>query len=96
MNPTQPTRRIVGLAYDPEAQSLPQVVVKGCGELAQRILQERDWVAGPTLVKDPALVEQLYRLPLEGSIGPDLFQLVAQLLSHVFALDARLRERLHE
>lgn len=96
MNPTQSTRKIVGLAYEPQAQSLPHVVVKGCGELAEHILQERDWLTGPTLIKDPALVEQLYRLPLDGPIGPDLFQLVAHLLTHVFALDAKFREKIYE
>jgi flagellar biosynthesis protein len=96
MSSTQLGRKVVGLAYEPEPGALPQVVVKGCGEMAERILHERDWLTGPALVKDAALVDQLYRLPMDGAIGPDLFQLVAQLLSHVFALDARLREKMHE
>jgi type III secretion system FlhB-like substrate exporter len=91
MSPTQPLKKIVGLAYDAQEGQLPCVVVKGCGEMADRMLRERDWLAGPALVTDAALVEQLYRLPMDGAIGPDLFQLVAQLLSHVFALDEKFK-----
>jgi flagellar biosynthesis protein len=82
--------KVVGLAYQP-GDELPRVVVKGCGEAAEAILRERDWLRGPQVVRDPKLVEQLYRLPLEGPIGPELFQLVAILLTHVFAIEEKLR-----
>jgi len=84
------TQKVVGLAYD-APEELPKVVVKGCGEAAERILRERDWLRGPEVVKDPQLLEQLYRLPVDGAIGPELFQLVAILLTHVFAIEERLR-----
>jgi type III secretion system FlhB-like substrate exporter len=44
------------------------------------------------LVKDPQLLQQLYRLPMDAEIGPELFQLVAALLAHVFAVEQRLKE----
>ena len=88
-NRTAP-QKVVGLAYEARDE-LPKVVVKGCGEAAERILRERDWLHGPAVVKDPQLLEQLYRLPMDGTIGPELFQLVAILLTHVFAIEERLR-----
>ena len=88
-NRTAP-QKVVGLAYE-GGDELPKVVVKGCGEAAERILRERDWLHGPEVVKDPQLLEQLYRLPMDGTIGPELFQLVAILLTHVFAIEERLR-----
>lgn len=91
MNDSRAPQKIVGLAYDACAEELPKVVVKGCGEAAERILRERDWLHGPEVVKDPQLLEQLYRLPVDGAIGPELFQLVAILLTHVFAIEERLR-----
>jgi flagellar biosynthesis protein len=91
MTQNYPSTKVVGLSYQPEA-GLPKVIVKGCGELAQRILAERDWLIGPRVVHDPHLTEQLYRLPVDGQIGPELFQLVAILLTHVFAIDEALRE----
>jgi flagellar biosynthesis protein len=82
--------KVVGLAYS-RREELPKVVVKGCGEMAERLLRERDWLHGPAVVEDPKLAEQLWRLPVDGEIGPELFQLVAILLTHVFAIEERLR-----
>jgi flagellar biosynthesis protein len=90
MNNGSAPRKVVGLAFEARDE-LPKVVVKGCGEAAERILSERDWLHGPAVVEDPQLLEQLYRLPMDGEIGPELFQLVAILLTHVFAIEERLR-----
>jgi flagellar biosynthesis protein len=90
MNNRSAPQKVVGLAFEARDE-LPRVVVKGCGEAAERILRERDWLHGPGVVKDPHLLEQLYRLPMDGTIGPELFQLVAILLTHVFAIEERLR-----
>jgi len=90
MNNRSAPQKVVGLAFEARDE-LPRVVVKGCGEAAERILRERDWLHGPGVVKDPQLLEQLYRLPMDGTIGPELFQLVAILLTHVFAIEERLR-----
>jgi flagellar biosynthesis protein len=84
-------KKVVGLAYEP-GKGLPRVVVKGNGPMAEQILRERDLVEGPMLVKDPQLLQQLYRLPMDAEIGPELFQLVAALLAHVFAVEQRLKE----
>jgi type III secretion system FlhB-like substrate exporter len=70
MSSNHPIKKVVGLAYEPQTGELPHVVFKGCGEMADRMLQERDWLAGPTVVKDAALVDQLYRLPMDGPIVP--------------------------
>ena len=82
--------KVIGLAY-PSREELPKVVVKGCGEMADRLLRERDWLNGPPVVKDSQLAEQLWQLPVDGQIGPELFQLVAILLTHVFAIEEQLR-----
>jgi flagellar biosynthesis protein len=88
--PAGTNNKVVGLSYEPGGP-LPRVVVKGCGEFAERILRERDWLHGPEVVRDRQLAEQLYRLPMDGQIGPELFQLVAILLTHVFAIEEKLR-----
>jgi flagellar biosynthesis protein len=92
MNNRTAPQKVVGLAYEAREELLPKVVVKGCGEAAERILRERDWLHGPAVVKDPQLLEQLSRLPMDGTIGPELFQLVAILLTHVFAIEETVRE----
>ncbi len=82
----------MGLKYEPE-QGLPQVILKGSGPLAEELLQRRIGLGtrSPPVVKDEALLEALYRLPVDGAIGPELFEAVATLLVHVFAVEARMR-----
>lgn len=87
---TAPIRRVVGLKYDPE-EGLPQVIVKGAGPLAEEILQGRGARVRPQVVRNEALLQSLYRLPLDAQIGPELFQVVAVILAHVFALEAQLK-----
>ena len=85
-------KRVVGLRYDP-GEGLPQVVLKGAGPLAEELLARRIGLGSrsPPVIKDAALLDALYRLPVDGAIGPELFEAVAALLVHVFAVDARVR-----
>jgi type III secretion system FlhB-like substrate exporter len=87
-----PTPKVVGLKYEPE-QGLPRVILKGGGKLAEDIVAAGKRVEdGPPLVKDERLLEALYRLPVDGEIGRELFDLVAALLVHVYAVDDRAKE----
>ena len=85
-------KRVVGLQYE-VGKGLPQVILKGSGELAQEILRRGEGDQGPAVVQDAALVDQLYRLPIDACIGPELFHLVAALLAHVFAVEQKLSGR---
>jgi flagellar biosynthesis protein len=82
-------KKVIGLKYE-AGEGLPQVVVKGSGPAAEEILRRRDQQGGPPVVHDSALAAQLYRLPMEAPIGPELFALVAALLAHVFSLEQRI------
>jgi type III secretion system FlhB-like substrate exporter len=87
--------KLVGLRYEP-AEGLPQVIVKASGEVAEEILRSRSRALhAPPVVKNDALLEQLYRLPVDGRIGPELFHVVAILLAHVLAVDTRLKGAPH-
>jgi len=91
MNESDEPRRVVGLRYDPD-EGLPQVILKGAGPLAEELLRERTRRHGPAVVRNDALLDALYRLPLDSAIGPELFQAVAALLAHVFAVEGKMRE----
>jgi type III secretion system FlhB-like substrate exporter len=87
--------RLIGLKYEP-AEGLPQVILKASGETAEEILRSRSRaLRAPPVVRNDALLEQLYRLPVDGRIGPELFQVVAILLAHVLAVDAKLKGAPH-
>ena len=83
------TKRVVGIKYD-EGHGVPRIVVKGNGNLAEAIIKDRG-MNGPPLIRDKELLNQLYRLPMDAEIGSELFELVAILLVHVFAIDERSR-----
>lgn len=83
--------RVVGLSYDESQQRLPAVVLKAAGPVTEALLAETLHASGPRLVRDAALLEQLYRLPVDAAIDPALFQLVAVLLSHVLAVNEQIR-----
>lgn len=88
-------RRVVGLRYGPE-DPLPRVILKGSGPLAEEILGGRPQGEQPVVVKNEALLNALYRLPVDCHIGPALFHVVAAILAHVFALEARIEGGTHE
>ncbi len=75
---------------------MPQVILKASGEQAADLLRRRQRMAqAPEVVRNAALLEQLYRLPVEGHIGPELYRLVALLLAHVLAAEAALQGEPH-
>lgn len=85
--------RIVGLKYE-ASEGAPQVILKAGGTLADEVLlaRRRSPQAVP-VVKNAALLEQLYRLPVDARIGPELFRAVAVLLAHVLDIEAKLEEK---
>jgi type III secretion system FlhB-like substrate exporter len=46
-------------------------------------------------MRNEALLEQLYRLPVDGRIGPELYRAVAVLLAHVFEVEMQLKGDAH-
>ena len=85
-------RRVVGIAYS-QGEGVPRVVLKGAGSAAETIRTEFGKTkASHRIVEDEALLEKLFRLPTDSEISPDLYELVAILLVHVYAVEARLKE----
>ena len=78
--------KAVGLAYD-DASGLPRVILKGGGTSAEAIVEEAKTRADVPVVKNADLAQRLYRLPIDTEIGRDLFEVVATVLAHVFALE---------
>lgn len=81
-------RKAVALKYNPEAASAPVVVAKGQGHLAEEIVR-RAKEHGVPMQEDASLVEVLSKLDLEQEIPPELYRLVAEVLSFVYRADRR-------
>ena len=77
----------VGLTYKP-GNKLPAIVFKGSGAYAD--FYEKEFKKNKPafkIVKDKVLLDKLSKLPVESEISPDLYELVAILLVHVYSLE---------
>ncbi|MBB6732832.1 EscU/YscU/HrcU family type III secretion system export apparatus switch protein [Cohnella zeiphila] len=81
-------RKAVALKYSPETSSAPVVVAKGRGLIADEIVK-RAQENGVPIQEDASLVEVLSKLDLEQEIPPELYRLVAEVLSFVYRADRR-------
>lgn len=84
-------KKAVALKYDPMQNEAPVVTAKGSGLLAERILELAHENAIP-VQEDAALVEVLSKLDLDRQIPPELYTLVAEILSFIYRSD-KLAER---
>lgn len=85
-------KKVVGLSFE-KGQGLPRVVLKGVGSAAELIETEfKQSHEAHRVIEDSALLDKLFRLPTESEISPDLYELVAILLVHVYAVEEKLKE----
>jgi flagellar biosynthesis protein len=87
MNIDNERTEAVALAYD--GQGAPQVVAKGGGDVAERIIATAR-EHGVPLEHDPALVRLLSRVDLGAEIPRPLFAAVAQVLAFAWSVAGRL------
>jgi len=76
----------VALKYQPHSDPAPRVVAKGKGKLAEKII-EIARAHHVHIQNDPDLIEVLAQLDLDAEIPPDLYAVVAELLSFVYSLN---------
>ncbi|MFC5471995.1 EscU/YscU/HrcU family type III secretion system export apparatus switch protein [Cohnella suwonensis] len=81
-------KKAVALQYDPGQSSAPSVIAKGQGVIADEIMR-RAQEHGIPVQEDSSLVEVLSKLDLNQEIPPELYQLVAEVLSFVYRSDRR-------
>jgi flagellar biosynthesis protein len=81
-------KKAVALKYEPERSAAPVVAAKGQGVMAEEILR-RAREHGVPVQQDASLVEVLSKLDLEQAIPPELYQLVAEVLSFIYRADRR-------
>ena len=93
MTPDDKLQRVVGVSYEP-GEMAPTVVLKSAGVGAEAVLDAARRASEPPLVvRDAALVEQLYRIPIDAPVGRELFPVMATLLAHVVQLDRHMQDQ---
>ncbi|MFC4812404.1 EscU/YscU/HrcU family type III secretion system export apparatus switch protein [Paenibacillus sp. GCM10023250] len=84
----EPSQKAVALKYEPGDDAAPVVVAKGKGKLAEAIL-DKAAESGVPVQRDSSLVEVLSKLDVDQEIPPELYTLVAEILSFVYRSDQR-------
>ncbi|WP_020615308.1 EscU/YscU/HrcU family type III secretion system export apparatus switch protein [Paenibacillus daejeonensis] len=84
----QEPKQAVALKYDPEQQASPVLVAKGRGLLADKIVAKAS-EHGVPIQEDASLVEVLSQLDIEQEIPPELYTLVAEVLSFIYRSDQK-------
>ncbi|MCR4762711.1 MAG: EscU/YscU/HrcU family type III secretion system export apparatus switch protein [Lachnospiraceae bacterium] len=87
MNQNRPkTKQAIALGYDPGQDDAPRILAAGRGKLAERIIEEAQ-VNDIPIHEDSKLADTLSRLEIGEMIPPELYEVVAEILVFVDAMD---------
>ena len=75
--------KAVALRYEKDRDSAPQVVAKGRGSIARKIIEEAR-THGLPMREDPLLVEALIRLDLYQEVPEELYQVIAEIYAFLY------------
>lgn len=78
-------KQAIALEYDPNDEA-PRVIASGKGALAERIIEKARESDVP-VHRDDKLAETLSRLEIGETIPPELYEVVAEILVFVDAMD---------
>lgn len=81
----QKIKQAIALEFNPDEEA-PKVIATGRGALAERIL-ERAKEANVPIHEDAKLADTLSRLEIGDMIPPELYEVVAEILVFVDAMD---------
>lgn len=85
--------KAVAILYDSQQSSSPKVVASGQGEVAKRII-ETAREAGVHIQEDANLVELLSKIDLGDEIPAELYQTVAEVLSFVYQVNEKFKNKI--
>ncbi|MBO4457545.1 MAG: EscU/YscU/HrcU family type III secretion system export apparatus switch protein [Butyrivibrio sp.] len=82
----QKIKTAVALGYDPNEDGAPKVIASGKGALAEKIIEQAKDNKIP-IHQDDKLADTLSRLEIGEMIPPELYEVVAEILVFVDAMD---------
>ena len=84
-NKNEKPKQAIALAYNPD-EDAPKVIASGKGALAERIIEKAKEAEVP-VHRDDKLADTLSRLEIGDMIPPELYEVVAEILIFVDAMD---------
>lgn len=86
-------KQAIALEYDP-LDSAPRVIASGQGVLADKIIEKAKETKVP-VHQDGALADTISRLEIGDMIPPELYEVVAEILVFVDAMD-KIKEKMDQ
>ena len=80
------------LKYDVDQDKAPKIVGIGKGQVAEKILKVAEEHRIP-FYEDPSLIDLLSKLEIQSEVPPQLYNLVAEVLSFVYKLDRLAKKK---
>ncbi|MCX8029048.1 MAG: EscU/YscU/HrcU family type III secretion system export apparatus switch protein [Brevinematales bacterium] len=77
-------KKAVALKYEPSEMSAPQVISKGVGILADKIIEIAQEHNIPIIKSE--VVEPLMSIKIRSEIPPELYQAIAEIIAYVYKL----------
>lgn len=77
-------KKAVALKYEPDEMSAPQVISKGVGILAEKIIQIAEEHDIPIVKSE--VVEPLMTISIRSEIPPELYTAIAEIIAYVYKL----------
>ncbi|MFJ5622131.1 EscU/YscU/HrcU family type III secretion system export apparatus switch protein [Peribacillus loiseleuriae] len=85
-------KEAIALQYDAEKESVPKVLAKGKGKVAENILEKAKERNIP-IQEDPSLAELLGKLDINKTIPEELYKAVAEVFAFVYKTDKEAKKR---
>ncbi len=86
MDDLKKKKQAIALGYDPNQDNAPTVIASGVGKLAERIIEKAQEEDIP-IHQDDKLADTLSKLDIGEAIPPELYEVVAEILVFVDAMD---------
>jgi len=88
-------KQAVALRYQPGKDTAPVVAAKGQGYVAEHILEAAK-IHGVPVYQNKTASSMLMAVQLDREIPPDMYKVVAEVLSYVYRLDQKIGLRRRE
>ncbi|PLV60336.1 FlhB-like flagellar biosynthesis protein [Thermotoga sp. KOL6] len=79
-------KKAIALRYDPSRMRAPEVVAKGVGEIAERIIKMAQKYGIP-IEERPDLIDDLMRLELFSEIPEEMYLVIAEIFAFLKRYD---------
>jgi len=87
-NDKEQRKKAVALKYDIDKDKAPWIIASGKGKIAQKIIETAKEHEIP-IEKEQDVVEVLSKLDIGDEIPPELYQVIAEILSFIYNLENR-------